>query len=196
MAAKTFPDKPDWIDAVKSWGEQLHQDYWSHFKPVRESEIRACEDQLKRTFPPDFRAFLVNVGSGPFPERFGGAIYSPAEIWEGCPGPLWMLLGSTDWASPEEHRRLYATRGAFNPAPDRFTKETLNYQGVSLFDLLQIGSNGSCCYHQLCLGSAAGNFGYCLLTPEGTIEDKEPSFTDGLRRIIVGHSENSADLAK
>ena len=35
---------------------------------------------------------------------------------------------------------------------------------VKLYDLLQFGSNGCCCYHQLYVGPEPAPLRYCLLT--------------------------------
>jgi hypothetical protein len=83
--------------------------------------------------------------------------------------------------------RFYLTRGEFNPAPQNYTVEALMFEDVNLLDLLQIGTNGMACYHQLYVGSRPHRLGYCLLTPERTMEDQAPSFSEGLKKILTYH---------
>lgn len=183
--------QPDWHRAVRSYTDQFDRHFWDNFTPANPAELRDCEASINRTLPPDFREFMLHFGHGRFP-RNGTLFCAPEDIAAVTPGPLWMLLGSTDWASDDDHRRFYATRGQFNPAPDKFTPQALAFEGTSLLDLLQVGADGSCCYHQLHVGDAPRKpFGYCLLTPEGTAEDKLPSFSTALG-VMLTREHNAA----
>src|SRR5262249_39745050 len=77
--------------------------------------------------------------------------------------------------------------GAFNPSPEKYAEDALLFEDVSLLDLLQCGTNGLCCYHQVHVGPPSGPLGYCLLTPECTMEDRAPSFSEGLKQILTHH---------
>lgn len=174
----------DWHRIIRTFTDQLDRHYWDAFEPAPAKEIEACEAAINRQLPEDFRQFFLHLGSGTF-RWSGGCIYTTQEIVDACIGPFLMVLGSCRWASDEEQRKLYSSRGQYNPAPDRFTAQALHFGGHSLLDLLQIGTNGSGCYHQLFVGSTPAPFGYCLLTPEGTEEDKFPSFSEALRHILL-----------
>jgi len=177
----------DWIRSVRDFAETISKNYWANFVLIDKPEIDECEKTLNRRLPEDFRLFWLTFGAGEFPEECGGNIYRPSEVIEACAGPMWMILGSSNWATDQDHFQLYRTRGKFNPAPDKFSSAALTHNGVSLFDLLQIGTDGSCRYHQLHVGEGDKPFGYCLLTPEGTFENIEPSFSMGLRSMLITH---------
>lgn len=171
----------DWVGEARAFTDQFDPSYWDDFRPCREKDIAACERDVNRQLPDDFREFLLRVGAGSFGDR--GDIYTPEEIVLACPGPLYTLLDSADWASEEEHRRFYASRGDENPRPDLFTADALTFEGVDLIDLLQIGTDGQCCYHQLYLAKPPRPFGYCLLDSD-RLEARLASFSDGLKHIL------------
>jgi len=174
----------DWVGEARAFTDQFDSSYWDDFRPCREEEIATCERALNRHLPDDFREFLLRVGAGKFGDR--GQISTPEQIVLGCPGPLFFVLNSAKWATKDEHRRFYASRGEWNPRPDLFTSKAMRILGdVNLFDLLQIGSDGQCCYHQLNLASPPRPFGYCLLEPDRIIDDALPTFSDGLKNILA-----------
>ncbi|HEX8323071.1 MAG TPA: SMI1/KNR4 family protein [Tepidisphaeraceae bacterium] len=177
---------PTWTTAVRRLTDQISTDYWQDFQQVSEAEIVSLEATLNRRLPNDLRQFLMAFGRGSFTE-FGGDIYSPDDMIAACPGPMWMLLGSVEWASDEAHRRYYISRGQENPDPARFTAAAMNQLGVPLLDLLQIGTNGSCGYLQVNVGNRAWPFGYCVLQESEEVDDKLPSFSDGLYSILIRH---------
>jgi hypothetical protein len=177
----------DWLRAARALTDPFVPDYWDDFRPRSVVEIESCEQSLQRRLPADFRDFLLWVGCGEFPRRLGGDLYCPGEIITNCPGPLWMLLGSTHWADDEQHRRLYVTRGEYNPAPSLFTEERLHHDGHSLFDLLQIGTDGCANYHQLYVGPEPRPFEYCLLMEDGTETNKHGTFASALFHIVQSH---------
>lgn len=177
----------DWEQTVREFTSNIEINYWKDFVPVRELDVVLLEHYLRRKLPDDFKIFLKQFGSGRFPDKFGGCIYSPFEMYLACQGPLWMALGSGDWASEEDQRKFYITRGEFNPAPDKFTLESVIFQGVNLLDILQIGTNGACCYHQLGVSEKPSPFGYGLLTPSEIFEDVRIDFSKGLQTILEDH---------
>ena len=183
----------DWVDEIRAITDKITPSYWADFRPVSKVEIAGVEREVSRVLPEDFRLFWRTFGCGKFPETFGGDICTPDDVCMACHGPLLMKLGSADWASEDDQRRFYRTRGGFNPAPNKFTASVLSFEDVNLLDLLQIGTDGSCCYHQLFVGSAPGPFGYCLLTAD-VIEDRAASFSDGLRMILARHWREHYEL--
>jgi|GEM_PF-1888544 len=185
----------NWFREARTFTNQFDPHYWDDFRPCREGEIAACERAVNRRLPGDFREFLLGVGAGNFGS--GGEIYTLEEIVLASHGPFLTMLGSADWATDEAQRRLYASRGADNPRPELFTDDAMICDGVNLIDLLQIGSDGQGCYHQLYLADPPRPFGYCLLDCGESFEDRLPSFTDGLKHILTMHwrSANGVDQA-
>lgn len=180
---------PHWVQDLKQITVPLGADFWDDFVPADESELKQLEKQIGRRLPDEFRELYRSVGYGQF--SWGGGFYSPADIVACLGAPVYFVLGSCfsgqEWATEEEHRRLWITRGNFNPAPRRFTDDNLTFEDVKLYDLLQFGSNGSCCYHQLYLGPEPAPFRYCLLTPDPTMEDKTPTLSLALEKIVDGY---------
>ena len=179
--------KGQWAQEIRYYTEELDANYWANFQPLGHGAIQDIEKNVGRTLPQDLKEFLRTFGCGAFPRSYGGLIYTPEYFADGCHGHLWMILGSSEWASHEEQKRFYVTRGAFNPNPDKYTRECLAFEGVSLLDLLQFGTDGLGCYHQVFVGDSPGPIGYCLLTPEQTMEDRSPSFSEGLKLLLTRH---------
>lgn len=179
--------KGTWVEEIRYYTAELNPDYWAGFRALNSVEIGRIERDTGRNLPEDFKEFLRVFGCGRFPEPYGGDIYSPEEFIHGSHGHLFMILGSSKWASDEEQRRLYVTRGAYNPNPTKYTSEALLFEGVDLLDLLQIGTNGLAGYYQIYVGQKPGRLGYCLLTPEPSLEDEAPSFSEGLKKILTHH---------
>jgi len=69
----------------------------------------------------------------------------------------------------------------------RFSEEVLSLDGVKLYDLLQFGSNGCCCYQQLYVGPEPAPLRYGLLTNAQEMEDRSGTFSDGLEKAITFH---------
>jgi hypothetical protein len=176
-----------WIEEIRYHTSELSPHYWADFQRLSLEEINTIEKEVGRRLPDDFKEFLGCFGSGRFPEPYYGSIYTPEDFIHGCHGHLYMLLGSSAWASDNEQRRFYVSRGEFNPAPKQYTLEALFFEDVNLLDLLQFGTNGLSCYHQVYVGEKPGPAGYCLLTPECTMEDASPSFSEGLKKILTHH---------
>jgi hypothetical protein len=176
----------DWVDEILTLTGKINPSYWKDFRPVTGAEITNVEQQVKRHLPADFQLFWQTFGCGSFPEPFGGNIYTPEDVCIACHGPLLMKLGSAEWASEEDQRHFYRSRGGFNPAPKKFTARAVVLEDVNLLDLLQVGTDGCCCYHQLFVGLQPGPFGYCLLTAD-VIEDRAASFSEGLRLVLAKH---------
>ncbi len=174
-----------WQEQIRQITDEISRDYWNGFVTVSETEIISLEQNLNRKLPSDLRDFLYSFGYGPFTE-YGGNTYSPDEMILACPGPIWMQLGSSEWASDEDHRQFYISRGRENPDPRRFTTAAINQLGFSLLDLLQIGTDGSCGYLTVFVGDRSNHFGYCVL--HGTeVENQLATFSDGLFSIMSRH---------
>jgi hypothetical protein len=176
----------NWLRTLKSITEPLGSDFWSGFIPATESELRSAEKQLGRTLDAEFREFYRTVGYGNFP--YYGDFCAPEEFIRGAGPAIYFLTGSLSpgdqWATEEEHARLWLSRGRDNPNPKRFTEDVLTFDGVKLYDLLQFGSNGCCCYHQLFVGPEPTSLRYCLLTDSGTMEDRSVTFSEAICRIL------------
>jgi hypothetical protein len=105
--ALTPPKK--FVIGQRGWADRVRRltDDWHDFTSVSEAEISSLERDIHRELPNDLREFLKVFGYGGFTE-FGANIYSPDDIIAACPpGPLWMQLGSANWASEEAHPRYY-----------------------------------------------------------------------------------------
>lgn len=176
----------NWLRTLKSITEPLGRDFWAGFTPASEQELRGAEQQLERTFDPEFREFYRTVGYGRFPDF--GEFYAPRELIHGAGPAIYFISGSlspgNEWATQKEHTELWLSRGGKNPDPQRFTDDVLTLSGVKLYDLLQFGSNGYCCYHQLYVGPEPAPLRYCLLTDSQEMEDQVLSFSEGLLRIL------------
>jgi hypothetical protein len=183
-----------WEQSLRSETAELSPNFWVDFEAVSLQEIERLENVLQRDLPGDFKLFLTTFGCGNFPSPFWGGFFTPREVIDGCAGPLFMLLGSGSWASHEDQRRFYVTRGTFNPAPDKFIATVINYAGVDLLDLVQVGYDGMSCYYQLiCPAASDSRPGFCKITPEGAFEDRHPSFEAGLNAILSEFREYAED---
>ena len=179
----------DWVKTLKAITKPLGSDFWSGFRPASESELRSAERQLGRKLAPEFREFYRTIGYGDFPKF--GQFYAPDELIAGAGPAIYFVTGSLtpgkEWASLEQHTRLWLSRGRENPDPMRFTDDALTLEGVKLYDLLQFGSNGCCCYHQLYVGPEPAPLRYCLLTDSQEMEDRAASFSEALEKILAFH---------
>lgn len=90
-----------------------------------------------------------------------------------------------EWAPLDQQVDLWLTRGRNNPDPDEFTEDALTLDGVRLYDLLQIGSDGCCGYHQLYVGPEPAPLRYCLLTEVQEMEDRAATFSGGLEAMLL-----------
>jgi hypothetical protein len=176
----------NWKEKLFIATRELGEDFWNRFKPVDYKELETLENQINRKLPVDFKEFYQTIGYGFFEP--GNGFYSPRDIIECLGAPIYFIRGSlmvgSEWGTEEEHRKLWKSRGIENPNPKKFTKEMLELDGIKLYDLLQFGADGNCCYHQLYVGSDSVPFRYCLLTDSGTIENKAPSFSIALEKMI------------
>jgi hypothetical protein len=176
----------DWHSALIERTNRLAHDFWADFRPAEAEDLDRIERETARKLDHEFREFYMKVGFGRFPN--GGNFYSPHDILQCLPNPIFFVCGSLGpyepWATETEHRQLWISRGRSNPAPRRFTTEKLRVGGIYLYDLLQFGTDGMCCYHQLYVGPEPAPARYCLLTPEGTAEDFSDSFSAAIDKII------------
>ena len=186
-----------WLNDLRAITEPLASDFWAAFTPASERELQTVESQLGRTLDPEFREFYRTIGYGDFPKF--GQFNSPDELVLGAGPAIFFITGSLtpgkEWATVDEHQRLWISRSRENPNPSKFTDETLTLNGVKLYDLLQFGSNGCCCYHQLYVGPEPAPLRYCLLTDSQTMEDQSATFSEGLERIIAFQFMGPGDAA-
>jgi len=186
--------KSGWVDELRAITAHLGDDCWDGFTPCSADELKRLQQKVRRDLPAEFVEFYREIGCGQF--KHGGGLYSPEEIIQCIGAPIYFILGSmtpgAEWCSDEEHRRLWLTRGAQNPAPERFTEKALTFGGAKLYDLLQVGTNGCSCYHQLHLGAAPRPFAYCFLTEFQTMEDVSESFSSGIQKMISFYSGGTA----
>lgn len=184
-------NEDDWLESLRVQAASFCPAYWQEFCPASDRQIIEAESKIQRHFSDDFRRFIFEIGSGRFPDIYGGCVYSPAEIVETCAGPIWMVYGTHKLMRPEEHRRFYATRGVFNPVEEKLHPTELNVDAISLFDLIQIGADGYGCYHQLHIGNAEPDFRYCKLTPWGTCENRLTSFREFITELVAEHAQGA-----
>jgi len=180
---------PNWRNNLISSASRLGDDFWDHFTPVTENQLNILEKRIGRRLPDEFKEFYRIIGYGNFAP--GDGFYSPDEIVACLGASIYFVRGSLlpgeEWATEYEHQRLWTSRGNENPDPDAFTEEVLTLNGVKLYDLLQIGADGSACYHQLYVGPDPIPFRYCLLADSGTIENTAITFSEALEKIIEDH---------
>lgn len=182
-----------WSDELRAMTASLGNNFWADFTPCNATEITHIEKEIGRKRPDDVVEFYRTIGYEEFSER--GGIFAPDEVLASLPAPLYFIMGSLllskEWCSEQEHRSLRLSRGNENPAPTRFTEEVLRLDGIPLYDLLQVGTNGGGCYHQLYVGPESKPIGYCLLTDSQTMEDTCESFSLGLEKIITFYLKSS-----
>jgi hypothetical protein len=179
----------NWIQELKSRTEPLGPDFWSGFTPGTEADVRQIETRIQRKLDGEFCEFYRAIGHGNFRNKQGyGGIYTPDEIVQGMANPIYFITGSmtpgAEWASLDRQIELWLSRGQSNPDPTRFTEKVLTLDGVKLYDLLQIGSDGMCGYHQLYVGLEPAPLRYCLLTEVQEMEDRTMTFSAGVEAII------------
>lgn len=181
----------DTLEVIIGLGKKIDPNIWDGFNAVSLKDILRIEKEINRELSEDFKHFYSKIGYGYFPDTIGGGIDSPSEIINNCHAPYYFITGSmtprVKWASNDEQRKFYISYGKENPNPNMFNTDSMFLEGTFLLDLVQIGSNGCCCYHQLNIGKNS-EFKYCLLTDSGEIEDKSLSFYEGilsyLKRIM------------
>ncbi len=180
---------PQWQSALISATKRRGGDFWTRFTPVSTADLQKLETRIGRNLPNEFKEFYHSIGYGFFEP--GDGFYSLEDIVACLGAPIYFVLGSLmpgkEWATKEQHVRLWMSRGVDNPNPSLFTQEALTLDGIRLYDLLQIGADGSACYHQLYIGPDPAPFRYCLLTDSGTIENIATSFSEALDIIVEQH---------
>ena len=184
-----------WVTILKELTEPLDPDYWAAFRPVPAAELTKLEQAMQRKLPDEFVEFYRTVGCGKFPSA--GAFYSPADIEACLSVPIYYMLGSLsqgkEWCTEEEHDRLWLTRGAFNPAPDKFTKEALTSNGVPLYDLLTFGYDCGGALYNIYVGPPRSPLGFCILYSQ-EIEATYPSLSVGIETMIQSKLEFQEEI--
>ena len=182
----------NWVDRLFEATAPLGRDFWSGFTPAKKQELAHLESQIRRKLPAEFREFYLSVGYGSFPQ--GGGFDSPEEIFMELGASIYFVLGSltpgAEWATEEEHKELWITRGGANLDTSRFDDSML-FGGVYLYDLLQFGSDGCCCYHHLYVGPEPAPFRYCLLTDYQTMENKKANFSGAIESVIEFYNQTT-----
>ncbi len=178
---------PGWKKDLLELTAPLGPDFWLDFHPVSVDEVRRLEITIERTLPSDFFEFYTVMGCGWFSK--GGGILSPQDVLACLAAPIFFVNGSAmqgkEWCTGDEHIQLWVSRGRINPVPQRFTSAKLRLDGVNLYDLLQVGSDGCCSYHQLHLPEKHDpHLGYCILSESRTLECRAPTFSVGLMSMI------------
>lgn len=180
---------PGWAEALIRFGDGVRDGYFSSFTRVSPADLRRIEAETGRLLPADFRQFLFEFGHGEFSVT-GAQIYDPDEIIAATPGPMWMIKGSFDWASDDDQREFYRTRGRFNPNPEKFSGHSVLHDGYNLLDVLQIGIDGSSGYIELFVGDGPGPFGCCVLYgADGEMEHSASDFSSFLQQLMLREAE-------
>lgn len=186
----------NWVRDLRAITKPLGSDFWSQFTPVDKCEIDLIESKIQRKLDQEFREFYQIFGYGCFhhQDQNCGNIYSPAEIMECIPNPIFFNTGSmtpgSEWASLDEHFDLWLTRGKSITNRCQFTEDVLTLDGVKLYDLLQFGTDGMCGYHHLFVGPEPAPLRYCLLTESQELEDRSITFSEGLTHILRKFLDN------
>jgi len=171
----------DWIEELKV-GKRAR--LWDAFTPANPQDVAEIEDSIRRPLPEDFSSFYLRIGFGPWPH--GGGIFSPGEIVASIGAPIYLALGSLmsgqEWATKAQHRQLWLSQGKDNPDPRRFTQTALTFHGMTLTDLLEIGTDGSAGYQMLNL-SASSAIQYFVAYESSQIDLQSGSFREGIRAI-------------
>jgi hypothetical protein len=185
--------KGDRKNQIIKIGNSISENFWDNTKKAILPDLKKIENTINRILPDDFKQYYIEIGHGRFPFDFGHSFHSPTEIIENCHAPVYFVTGSmtpgNEWATNEEQKKFYISHGIDNPNPMKFTKEILVLENIDLLDLVQFGSDGSCCYHQLYTGNIK-KIGYCLLTDYQTVENINISFSSALKMMFKEYLDN------
>lgn len=125
-------------------------------------------------------------------------MYSPDYIISECSAPIYHVTGSffagDPWANLEEHKALWISNGATNPNPNRFTNEALDLEGVKLWDLLEIGSDGCCGAFHIFTGDVPATYRFCMIH-SSVLEYTSGSYLEGFLRVLQNELESIAECA-
>src|SRR5512143_1831658 len=118
---------PNWRNDLITSTSHLGDGFWDRFTPVSEDQLKLLEMEIGRRLPDEFKEFYRLVGYGNFEP--GSGFYSPADTLACLGAPIYFVRGSAvpgkEWATEEQHRHLWITRGKDNPNPQAFTEEVL-----------------------------------------------------------------------
>jgi hypothetical protein len=175
---------------MMDWIEELHArekaNLWAGFTAASPDDLLEIEHLIRRTLPEDFREFYRRVGYGQWPRAYGGGIWPPKDIIAMVGAPIYFVAGSLtqgeEWATEVEHRELWLTHGESNPDPRRFTESALHFHGMSLLDLLEIGSDGCAGYQMLNLSNSS-EIRYLVVYESTGIDFPSGSFREGILAI-------------
>jgi hypothetical protein len=173
----------DWIKELEAG---VKASLWATFTAASPQDLLEIEKSIRRPLPEDFRVFYQRIGYGQWPNPYGGGVYSPKDIIATIGAPIYFALGSLmpgeEWATAAQHRELWLTQGKVNPDPHRFTERALGFHGMSLLDLLQIGTDGSAGYQMLNLSNSS-RIRYLVAYESTEIDLASDSFREGVRAI-------------
>jgi len=173
----------DWIDELEAG---VKATLWASFTAATPQDLVEIENSIRRPLPEDFSIFYQRIGYGRWPHPYGGGIYSPEDIIATIGAPIYFALGSLmpekEWATAAQYRELWLTQGKTNPDRQRFTDRALGFHGMSLLDLLQIGTDGSAGYQMLNLSNSS-RIKYLVVYESTEIDLVSDSFREGIRAI-------------
>jgi len=187
---------PITLEKVIATGKEVEDDFWSDYTPVSDEDLGRIESSLNISLPEDFKDFYRRVGWGDSPG--GIRIASPDYIISECSVPIYHVSGSyfsgDRWANLEEHKALWISRGAVNPNPERFTNEAMDLEGVKLWDLLAVGSDGCCGAFHIYTGDESPVYHFCMIH-SSNLEYTSDSFLEGFLRVLHDELESIAECA-
>ncbi|NWK54260.1 SMI1/KNR4 family protein [Verrucomicrobiaceae bacterium N1E253] len=174
------------LDQVRAKGREIENDFWNPFTPATEDEVASIESALQIQLPAQFKEFYRCIGWGGSPSG-DLRIKAPKDLIDDCSVPIYHVSGSyfagDRWADIEEHRSLWISRGSDNSNPERFTDESMDLNGVKLWDLLMVGDDESAGTHNLYVGADPGVYQYCMIHCSNVLYYAD-SFYEGLLRTF------------
>lgn len=163
---------------------------------MSDEDLERIESSLSIWLPEDFKTFYRRIGWGD--SSCGISMYSPDYIISECSAPIYHVTGSffagDPWANLEEHKALWISNGATNPNPNRFTNEALDLEGVKLWDLLEIGSDGCCGAFHIFTGDVPATYRFCMIH-SSVLEYTSGSYLEGFLRVLQNELESIAECA-
>jgi hypothetical protein len=180
-------DQTTMLDEVLAVGREVDGSYWDSFSPATEEQIEKIERELQITLPSDFREFYLRVGWNREALPGGGSIYSPEDLIKECATNIFFVTGSrtkgAEWASLEAHEKLWKSNGSENPDPTKFTGEAMNFHGVPLWHLLDVGFDGIGATINVYTGPADPPFRFCKIH-QSELSHTASSFYEGLLKHL------------
>jgi hypothetical protein len=178
----------NWVQKYKALTDPHFPDFWLHFEPVSEKELRKLELSINRTLDPEFKEFYRSIGYGEFPNDT--LFYAPTEIFEQLWVPITFNTGANeDYATEEQIIKMWLTKGETNPVPNYLTDEMITLGEAKLYDLLPYGTDQAGTIHMLYVGSEPAPF-RCALNSCASLDDMMPTFSLSLANLVREHFES------